>query len=271
MMHGREMLFTESARRYSALLVLALFATVMPFGPASHAAIITYAPPALPGTNLSYIAVSESSGTDPVPLYGAPTVSGNNLVFSNMNFTASSVNGAPTDFTDGQVNITMLANPGSFIQSIQWNENGDYNVTPFPNVSSINSAKVFSQALQITVLAINGVPLATPLVDNTSVTMALSPNGGTYTTGITPNTGSWQAAALANLATLFGSNKITEVAISYDNQLAAASQVGGIASISKKGVTIDPNVITPEPASLSIAGVVALGLLSSRRRQARQA
>jgi PEP-CTERM motif len=252
---------------HSAAFAVVALALLLGVTQTARAVIITYAPPTIVGTNVTYPAVTESSASDPVPLYGAPAISGNNLVFNNLSFSASSINGAATDFTDGQLNFTLQANPGFFLQSITWSEGGDWNITPFPNAASVNQTKVFPQSLQITVLDVNGVPLGSPLSDNTSVTMTYTPFGGTFITGIAPNTGSWNGSALANLLALFPTTngKITKVAISFDNQLAASSQVGGIASISKKSVLIVPG-FTPEPSTLAVFGL--LGAFAMRRRKA---
>ena len=68
------------------------------------AAVITYAPPAVyNGPDVSYPSVSEASNTDPVPLYGEPSLLGNNLVFRNLNFNSNATSLTPSsDFTDGE-------------------------------------------------------------------------------------------------------------------------------------------------------------------------
>src|SRR5438093_4205487 len=108
---------TLRRRRIAALaaLMLLLF-TIAP--PILCAAIITYAPPPIVGTNVVYPAVSESSSTDPLPLYGTPAISGDVLNFANMNFSAVSVNATPAiDFTDGQINFTIQSKPGVFLRT----------------------------------------------------------------------------------------------------------------------------------------------------------
>lgn len=231
------------------------------------AAIIDYTPPPLVGTNVTYTSVSESSNTDALPLFGTPTVSGNNLVFNNLNFNANSINGGPPiDFTDGQINFTIQANAGTFLNQIRLSEFGDYNVSATPGSGSNNFVKVFPQALQITVLDVNGTTLGVPLVDNTSAVMTFSPSGGDYQTNVDPATGSWQGLAIANLSALFGSNQITRISVSFDNQLLAQSQQGGIASISKKGVIVSPNV--PEPMMAGVVSLLAaLGFARVRRSE----
>jgi len=259
---------TRVKRKY---VVLALAGAVPILGAAMplHANIFTYAPPTLPGSTVNYTSVSESSSTNSTPLYGTPTVSGNNLVFSNLNFDAISTNASPAlDFVDGQVNFTMQTDPGNYLSTLNLSEFGDYNVSATPsNPAAIDFAKIYPEAVQIEVLAINGVALATPLVNNTSVVMAYSPDSGQYQTGVTPSTGSFTGSATANLASLFGSSNITEIAVSFDNELLAESQVGGIADIAKKGFSVTPGVTVPEPSTAALA-ILAAGAIMLKRRRA---
>jgi len=252
-------------------LAAAIAISLSGFALTARSAIFSYAPPPLIGAQVTYPSVSESSVTNSNPLYGAPTVSGNNLIFSNLNFAAVSTDGTPAlDFVDGQINFTLQSDPGSFLQTLDLTEFGDYNVSATPaNPAAVNFAEAYENAVQITVLAIDGVPLGTPEINNTSDVMMISPDGGDYETGVTPSTGSFNGAADANLAALFGSDEITEIAISFDNQLAAESETGGIADIAKKGFDITPGVTTgpavPEPSAATLA-LVAIGMGLKRRR-----
>jgi len=238
-------------------------------GASSRASIITYAPPPLVGAQVTYPSVSESSDTSSSALYGAPTVSGNDLVFSNLNFAAVSTNASPSlDYVDGQINFTLQADPGSFLQSLDLTEMGDYNVSATPlNPAAVNYAQAYENAVQLTVLAINGVPLSTPLVNNTSDVMTVTPDNGEYTTNLVPSTGSWSGSANVNLATLFASGQITEIAVSFDNQLLAESETGGIADIAKKGFDIVPITSSiPEPTAACVM-MAGFGFASFRRRR----
>lgn len=247
----------------SAVISLSAFAV------SAKAAIITYAPPTIVGAQVTYPDVSESSSTNPVPLYGAPSISGNDLVFSNLNFAAVSTNGSGLDFVDGQLNFTLQADPGNFLTSLDLTENGDYNVTQIGTAVGPNTAEAFEDPVQITLLGINGLPV-TPVINNTADTMIISPDNGLYTTGVNPDPGSFTGAADVNLAAIFGSNQITEIAVSYDDQLAASSQLNGIADIAKKGFDVIPfttpgTQVMPEPTVASLL-LLTLGVGLSRRR-----
>jgi hypothetical protein len=57
-------------------------------------------------SGVTFTNISESSGTDPVPLYGAPTAFPVGLDFNPMSFTAFGTGGS-SDITDGQLNFTV--------------------------------------------------------------------------------------------------------------------------------------------------------------------
>src|SRR3954452_7091132 len=89
------------------LLAIALAAVVFA-APSVRAAVINYGnsgdiPPGITFTN-----VMESSGTDPVPLYGPPSYFTTGMDFDPPSFVASATDGAG-DITDGQLNFGDVA------------------------------------------------------------------------------------------------------------------------------------------------------------------
>jgi hypothetical protein len=227
------------------------------------AAPLFYTPPAIDGATVVYDPVSESSGTDPVPLYGTPGIIGDTLIFRNMAFSASSVVGSPViDFTDGQLNFTVTAKNGFVLSSINWFEKGDYIVFVPPLATGNAYVRATSPGMLITVLEVGGVPVA-PLYG--SAPIAFGPSGGDFQSGVDPDTGIWTGSGVANLATLFNLTNITKVSVSVDNQLLAYTSGDAVASISKK--VVDVGVITiPEPAALGLVAIA--GVLGLRRRVA---
>src|SRR5262245_6656687 len=91
-------------RRVSGVLPLALFASAfflvaIAISHSAFGASINYGD--FNGDNVKFLDVTESSD-DPLPLYGAPTVSGDSLSFSPQQFFAKSQFGVPVnDTTDG--------------------------------------------------------------------------------------------------------------------------------------------------------------------------
>src|SRR5215510_6970817 len=68
----------------ASALAICLISVVVP----AYAASINYG--SFPGATVMYTDVTESSVTDPVPLFGAPVVSGDSIDFTPVNFAASS-------------------------------------------------------------------------------------------------------------------------------------------------------------------------------------
>ncbi len=252
---------TSTARRF-IVMVLALFV----FSSASFASVIHYAPPAKVAATLVYNEISESSGTDVIPLYGAPTVSGDTLLFNNMAFTAFADAGSTVaDFTDGQLNLTLTAKPGQAITSFTITESGDWTLADSLLNPGIPAAtKVTSPGIILTVLEIAGVPVSLPSAVGT---MVFSPSGGDFFINLPPNvneaTGVWSGAGSVDVEALFGA-EVTKIAVAYNNQLQAESGLGASAHIAKKQVAITPHTQPiPEPASLALA---AMGLPLLLRR-----
>jgi hypothetical protein len=140
---------------------------------AAHAASISYGNfgPVPPG--VMFLNVTESSGTDAVPLYGGPSPFSVGLNFTPMTFGASTVNGG-ADLTDGQLNFSVMG-PG--VNSISLLEGGDYTLTGV----GTSATQVFGGAsLRVTVMEINGVNVAPILLSptNASVGFNLTANPG---------------------------------------------------------------------------------------------
>lgn len=198
--------------------------------------------------------VTESSGTDAVPLYGAPDPYVVGLDFDPTSFVAFSAGGG-ADITDGQLNFTVT-NPNG-ISSIALTESGDYTLIGTGTAATLTNA---GANIAIKILEIDGVAVTPFSISggNASVAFNLLANSGTvkpWSLGVSANI----ASQLANLNPRLGATKI-EVVI--DNSLIAISESTSVASISKKDFTIEiPNV--PEPTLA--AGLSFLGLAGRRR------
>ncbi|HUV39756.1 MAG TPA: PEP-CTERM sorting domain-containing protein [Planctomycetota bacterium] len=225
-------------------------------GSASFAGSITYGD--FVGANVLYSSVVEESTTDPVPLYGAPIVSLNALVFSPTSFGSSSSNGG-SDITDSQLTMTITAKQGSCIDIIRVTEEGDY--TLVGTGTSATSANVGASVF-VTVLEINGSAI-TPFV--ISDNLIFTPSGGTYNLaddgpGIAIK---WQGVLeLTNLLAGRGyEGCATKVNFTMNNTLSTSSEEGTSAFIKKKSTIID----TPEPMTMLLVAFGA-GVAVLRRR-----
>ena len=226
----------------------------------SAAATINYPDqgPVPPG--ISFTNIFESSGTDPVPLYGAPTAFTTGMDSDPQSF-VSTANGGNQDATDGQLNYTVMStNPLVSISSIDLFEAGDYSLT---GVGTAVTQALAGAIIRATVTQINGVDIAplslTPV--NASVAFNLAANAGI----VQP----WSLGATLNVAAQLGANqRATKVEVVIANQLLSLSEAGSLSLIAKRDSRVDIDTeIIPEPATLllMLGGCLALAAVTRRR------
>lgn len=243
---------------------LAIGALVLSAGFASDSsAVINYPDQSdIPPGTITYSDIVESSSTDPVPppLYGSPSINGNLLDFDPTGFGSNSADGGGFDITDGQLNFTMTAEPGTSIDTLIVSEGGDFSFSGLtPDAGTFLSVSV---ATVINILEVDGVTLVTPIEifqSDTFVTDYL-------TIGNPPSTGlnQWSLDYTVDiLGAISGVPALgaTKVEVVIDNQLLTTASAGNQAFISKK----DFNVNVPEPTSLALLGIGALVLVRRRR------
>jgi hypothetical protein len=201
--------------------------------------------------------VTESSGTDPLPLYGPPELIFNGFDFDPQSFVASAVDGG-ADITDGQLNFTITSNG---LDSFSLSEAGDYSLIGLGTTAT----QVFAGAsLRAIVTQINGVDVA-PVV--------LLPSSASVGFNLPPEQvlQPWSLGLGLDIAGQLGPNqRATRVEIVIDNQLIALSEgpvpsVGGAgtaAFIAKKDFALKFNFV-PEPSTLGLA-VALIGALRRR-------
>lgn len=239
--------FTTAGALALSLVQLGHFSTV------GKAATVTYSSVVL--SNGTASSISESSATDPVPLFGAPAAALPNVIdFDPKNF-AASANGGSVDITDGQLNYTFTTispSPSLGLSSVGLFEAGDYSLL---GVGTAATQALAGASIRATVTQINGVNVA-PInltTSSASVSFNLVANPGL----VQP----WSLGTTLNIAgQLAPGQRATRVEIVIDNQLAALSQPGTAAFIAKKEfqVTMNPNI--PEPTTAALAGLALCGL-----------
>ncbi len=242
----------------SWMLGLALTAS---FTATANAAYINYGHfgPDFPGTSI-YKAVTESSGTDAVPLFDVPTIHHDSLDFDPKSFVASAANGL-ADITDGQLNYTLLAFPGSGATSIEIAESGDFSLMGIGDAATLVAAGL---SIDIDILEVDGVALVDPISFYASSSMIIDMVSSGQVL-LDP----WSNGLVVDLAAVLVANQIefdlgvTKAEIVIDNTLQAFSQVGTTAYIAKKDFTITTHMV-PEPASMVL---MSMGLLCVLRRR----
>lgn len=251
------MVYQRSRTATSSLWALAVLVWALGATHPSFAASISYGDfgPIPPG--ITFEDVTESSGTDAVPLYGAPDPISVGLDFDPISFVATA-NGGTQDVTDGQLNLTLTGSPGVSISTLDLFESGDYTLA---GAGTAASQAIAGAILRVTVTQINGVSVA-PIVlapVNASVTFNLAANPGV----VAP----WSLGLGFNIAGQLGPDqRATQLELVIDDQLLAFSEAGSLALIAKKDFFLEVGTVVPEASTvlLLLATLVILPRAAGR-------
>jgi hypothetical protein len=204
--------------------------------------------------------VTESSGTDPVPLYGPPDPFSIGLDFDPMGFVATASGGA-ADVTDGQLNFTIESALG--VDMISVFEAGEYSLV---GTGTAATQALAGALMRATVTQINGVDVAPLglLPVNASVGFNLLANPGV----LQP----WSLGLGLNVAAQLGPDRATRIEIVIDNQLVALSELASLAFIAKKdfriGIDTGDHPPVPEPSAMLLLLSGCAAFQAARRRRA---
>lgn len=257
--------FQSSTRRTLAIVACVTLALIA--SPAAHAASINYGTFNVAPAGIMFQNVTESSGTDPVPLFGPPDPYQIGLDFDPTSFVSSSTGGS-SDVTDGQLNFTIMgvSNPSGYVGITGFSlfEAGDYSLVGTGTNATLATAGAIIRA---TVTQVNGLPVAP---------IALPPVNASVGFNLVANPGVVQPWSLGlNIPVNLPQGQLaTKIEVSVDNSLISISQASSVSFIAKKDFRIDvapPTVVgdplVPEPTSLvllSIAGMFGLAVQRSR-------
>jgi hypothetical protein len=220
--------------------------------------------PVAPG--LQFLGVTESSGTDTVPLFGPPSSFATGLDFDPVGFTSSSTAGVP-DITDGQLNLTIRSSPDIGLATISLFEAGDYTLA---GVGTPATSVFAGGILHLTITELNGVDVAPIHLPPVNASVAFSLPGGQV---LQP----WSLGLAANIQSLLAPGDLaTEVEVVLDNVLVSLSQAQTVGFISKKEFQLNVETTTgtlrtfsvhvPETGSTGwlTAGGIGVALLGRR-------
>lgn len=222
------------------------------------------------GGTVMYLNVTETANTpdDDEPMFGAPSIVGNQLDFDPAGFSAAAGSGS-SDITDGQLNLQLRALPGSTLQSVSIAESGDYSLagtgaaaTSIAFGIAIGGARVFE---------VDGVALSTPIALGAfSISGSDDLGDGAeflkpWSLSVTYDIGA--ALAAAGVPFRFGA---TLIELAIDNSLVAISEAGSIAFIAKKDFTLSVatgNAVVPLPLPALLLGSALFSLIVLGRRR----
>jgi hypothetical protein len=249
-----------------SLLVMASLGTVVCIPALVSANTINYGDKV--GITMVYSNVQETSlsGGDTAPLYGAPTLSGDSLVFLNMTFSSQASNGA-SDITDGKLDTDIASknNPSYYIDHLLLQEFGDTTLAGSGTPSTYSSA---ANSIFITVLELDNTPLVFPVFITTNMPMS---DGGMWTLP-PPITGKqWTGAINLDITGILQglgySGHATLLHLTTDNTLATGSELDTEAFIAKKAEGLSVTAIVPEPSALSLVVLGGAFLVARRFRR----
>jgi hypothetical protein len=237
------------------------------------------------GTNFDFLDTKETVQTaddDPNPLFGAPSLSGDSLLFSPTSFIADSFNGvgfSDFDQTHSLLNATIMSTSTFDIEHIILNEGGDITLSDIlGGSSSVTQVQAFMSGTVQIVESSNNGDIGSIItfggntddfqaffnigngIDNTTLKKSLQPTGAF----------SWTGTVDIDVASLYPG--ATKVELQWDNILYANSDAGTSSLIQKKagstGIVVTGAVPEPGAALLFSVSLVIAGLAARRRRSA---
>ncbi len=258
------MLWHRFIRSTTLTLSLGVLLALGGLGRLASAATISYGNfgPVAPG--ITFVNVTESSGTDPLPLFGPPDPFSVGLDFDPTGF-VSTANGGAQDVTDGQLNFILMGQSGVAIDQFSLFEGGDYTLA---GTGTSATQALAGAIIHVVVTQVDGVNIAPVSLNsvNGSVGFNLAANPGVvqpWSLGLTYDVDAQLAAK--NIPFSLGATKL-EVVI--NNQLLTFSQTSSLAFIAKKDFRIDVDEEVPEPttAMMLLGGCLAIGAIVRRVR-----
>ena len=234
----------------------------------AHAASTNYG--TFVAANVQYIDVTETTVTDPLPLFGGPVTAGDSLLFTPVSYNSAAVGPGGSDVTAGAIDAMVEALAGQYITDLSFSDGGDFNLAGVGGVGT--SASVLG-SVEVTVTEVDGVAIA-PVVITDSLTYSPSNGdwnlqddgpglivGGLWTGSLDMDVK--QALIDAGVAVNWGATKLSLV---YDNEINTTAESGTSALMAKKDVSIGATTAVPEPTAALMAGLGVLAFLGFKRR-----
>lgn len=203
---------------------------------------------------VDFLGVSESSVTDPLPLFGTPWRTGNTLLFSPTGYAASAADGS-SDVTASTLEMVVESPDGFWLSDILVGELGDGLLS--------GTGTAATSATVVGLLVVTNLDTGTVYQAPLSVTpeppYVLPDDEGFFT---------WSGDA--TLVGLFQPDEdvfVKRISLRFDNILSATSEDGTTSFIEKKHVNGTFITLIPEPASLLMLSAGSMMMVLRRRRR----
>jgi len=244
------------------LSVTAFALALLVFSGATGAAALTTHPDQA-GTSYFFENLVEDTTTagDPTPIFGAPTVAGDNLIWTPPSF-ASNATGGSSDQTNGTFAFDIVSkNKNSIaIKNVILTELGDYSLTGV-GTAATDATALAGIFIVITEYNLGGnlVSTALALSDTDAVNFNTPFQAGGWNLGLSVDVQGY-------LDLFFGGDAYaTMVEVVWNNDLATNSELGTTSQIQKKvGIPAITVSVIPEPGTAILMGL-GLAALGARR------
>jgi len=232
----------------------------------SAQALVAY--PDAAGTSFNFLNMQENttSAGDPEPLFDAPTVVGDNLLFTPSGFISQAAGGA-TDQTNAtfEFDIESIDPFATAIEQILVTEVGDYFLTGSGTASTTASAGtgagLIIRELNIDGVLTAGIWLLPGLVTDFVQFDTPAASGGWSLSLDVDVQGFVDTLGLTNAYA-------TKASVTWNNDLATTSETNSTSLIQKKiGVPAVTMEVIPEPTTGLLVGIGLVAMAQARRRQ----
>jgi hypothetical protein len=245
---------------YTRLMLFGFMAAALVVAGSAQSLTIGYADCDGAGGTVTYTNISESSAD--APLFNAPYCAGNVLDFNPTGFEALQV-GAGGNSIDGQLNFSVVADSGHYVDTILLNEFGDY--TLLGNDSGIWANATMTVSLEIVELNQGNLTSGIPSLVNQQTSVQFE-----VPVDISP-AGTWSLSASYDLNQILldageePGAQTKQVNIVLDNTLSGWAGSSDYERITKKSMgVLAVTAAIPEPTA---AFLFSMGLLTLAARR----
>ena len=219
----------------------------------------------VPPGAVMYLDVTETANSpdDDEPLFDRPSIFGNVLEFDPTVRFATSANNGLNDDTEGTLQFG-LSGEGTAIKALALNTDGMFSLSG--NGTASTAVTMRSSIAAVSVLAIDGLPVAAPIVlPEVSALQTFDLSSGAASSTPWKTHLSYDLSAELSSMGIAYQHGATKIEVSLISALGSSSEASSSAQASIEKFIITPETIpVPEPAGLTLAGLAIFALSMNR-------